>query len=148
VGHREEAYDAFLRGIELFALGMDSVEAKLKRAEYSAAHADESTKIEKTVESTFSLSDLAEDFFDISADFVFTMQAEGQEPFLRIAVAYEAHFHWNQSVASQNEVERFAQSEARLIFWPYFRQAVSDISARMHIRQVTVPLTLRFEDSE
>ena len=142
----EESYDAFLRNIELFALGMNSLDASLQRAEYAAAHADKASKLEKTVESTFNLMELGEDFFDVSAAFVFTMRSKGGEPFLRIAVNYEAHFHWKGSAPREIEVQRFAQTEARLIFWPYFRQAVSDVSARMYIRQITVPLTLRFGD--
>jgi len=144
----EVGYDAFLRNIELFALGMDSLEAQLERADYARAHSDESVKIEKTVESTFTLLEMAEDYFDLAAEFVFTMSPEDAGHFLRIAVKYSAHFHWKDSVPSLADVNRFAQAEARLIFWPYFRQAVSDISARMHIRQITVPLTPRFEDAE
>jgi preprotein translocase subunit SecB len=138
----EESYKIFLKGVELFALGMDSIDAKLDREQYHIAHSKKTVKIDKTIENSFTLVEFSRDHFDVAANFIFTMQVESDSPFLRIAVNFEAHFHWKDGEPEKQHVERFAEGEARLIFWPYFRQAVSDITSRMYIRQVTIPLTL------
>jgi hypothetical protein len=142
LAHSEEEYKFFLKNVELYALGVDSIEAKLERAAYAQAHSEQVSKIEKKIENTFALSELTKDHFDIAATFVFTMQLEGETPFLRIAVKYGAHFHWKNKRPKKDHIERFAEGEARLIFWPYFRQAIADLTSRMYIRPVTIPLTL------
>jgi hypothetical protein len=142
LGSSEEKYKVFLKNVELFALGLDSIDARLDREGYSVAHAENSLKIDKTIENSFTLSEFTGEHFDVAASFVFTMQIENNLPFLRIALKYEAHFHWKDGLPSREHVERFAEGEARLIFWPYFRQAIADVTSRMYIRPITIPLTL------
>lgn len=138
----EQSYKDFLQGVELFALGLDSIDAKLDRERYADAHTENSKKIKNSIENSLTLAEYSPEHFDVAANFLFTMQLDDNSPFLKIAAKYEAHFHWKDGSPSREHAERFAEGEARLIFWPYFRQMVSDITARMHIRYVTIPLTL------
>jgi hypothetical protein len=55
-----------------------------------------------------------------------------------IAATYDLHFH--AKVKPKPLVDKFCNSDLRLIVWPYFREYVTDVSARMYIPPVILPL--------
>jgi hypothetical protein len=158
----ESDYKRFLSHVNLYALGLDSVSADIKREAYTIAHAEASSEIFRLIESNFNLIEFTREHFDVQAKFnlrvrlkyasstnlpapspvVAEVKKDGED-LLCIQTSFTAHFHCKKSVAGKSHAERFANSEARLIFWPYFRQTVSDLTARMSIRPITVPLSLK-----
>ena len=138
----EAEYEKFLKEIEIYALGLDSISAELKREAYGVAQADRATEITREVKSTFKLIEADEDHFDVSAAFTMRISQKDEE-LLVIRASYTAHFHAEKTTPIEKYAGKFAELEARLIFWPYFRQAVSDITARMYIQPVTIPMTLK-----
>jgi preprotein translocase subunit SecB len=138
----ETEYETFLKRIEIYALGLDSISAELKREAYGVAHADSATEVTREIKSSFKLIEADEDHFDVGAAFTLRISQKNEE-LLVIRVSYTAHFHTKKTSPIEKYAGRFAELEARLIFWPYFRQAVSDITARMYIRPVTIPMTLK-----
>ena len=159
----EDRYKRFLNQVNLYALGLDSMSADIKREAYTIAHAESASQVIRSIESKFELIEFTQEHFDVRARFCLRVKLEGSasvglpqpppvpgsvalsadDELLCIRTSFIAHFHCKKSIAGKSHAGRFAESEARLIFWPYFRQAVSDITARMSIRPITVPLTLR-----
>jgi preprotein translocase subunit SecB len=138
----EAGYNEFLKDIEVYALGLDSISAELKREAYGIAHADSATEVTREIKSSFKIIEADQDHFDVGAAFTLQVSKKNEE-LLVIRAYYTAHFHAEKTAFIEKYAGRFAELEARLIFWPYFRQAVSDITARMYIRPVTIPMTLR-----
>ncbi len=80
--------------------------------------------------------------FDVIGSFEIKLQSKSNNiGFLNITCQYTGYFHHQKQVIKA-DAERFANSEAKVILWPYFRQLVADLSARMHIPPVIIPLTL------
>lgn len=128
--------------VELFAIGLDSLNANLDRSNYADAYGEDNTKITRRIQSVYRVAEYSEEHFDVSATVHLRIEAKGfKDPILSIDATVTGHFHPKKSL-SRNDAESFADAEARLIFWPYIRQLVSDTTARMHVRTVTLPLVV------
>lgn len=134
------AYQRFRDGVTLYALGMDELETKLDREAYRAAHAENAADIVREIKVSMSVVDASDEHFDIAGRFNLSVNTKAGQTLLSLSVVMSAHFHIGEESA-EGFVEDFANTEGRLIFWPYFRQTVSDVSSRMYIAPITVPLT-------
>jgi hypothetical protein len=136
-------YSQFLSKVEIYALGLDSLSAKVERDAYFLAHSGNSPKTTREIENHFKLIEFGDDHFDVRATFVLRVRNGDGEEVLWIQAIYTAHFHTENSKVRQDNAQRFARTEARLVFWPYFRQVVADTTSRMFIRTITIPLTAK-----
>jgi preprotein translocase subunit SecB len=59
---------------------------------------------------------------------------------ISIECSFSASFFLG-SPADEQVVTRFANREAKLVFWPYLRHFIADMSYRMAINHILVPLT-------
>jgi preprotein translocase subunit SecB len=135
--------ESLIDRLDLYAIGLDSLEANLDRSEYSSVYADKKARISRRIESTYKLADYSEDHFDITGTLSLRVEASGlSHPILSLDTSFTGHFHPKKRAFSRGEAEQFAEAEVRLIFWPYFRQIVADTTARMHIRIITLPLAV------
>jgi preprotein translocase subunit SecB len=129
--------------LDLFAIGLDSLSANLDRSNYASAFAEEKKRIKRSIESAYKVTDYSSEHFDVTATLSLRIDAAGfEDPILAVNIAISGHFHPKKPL-SREDVEGFADAEARLIFWPYFRQIVSDTTGRMHIGTITLPLVVR-----
>jgi preprotein translocase subunit SecB len=120
---------------------MDQVSAELNRDAFWASR-EKSANATREIGSEYTAADVEDNHFNVVARFALTIAVTGQkERALTIKSQFMAHFHTKQR-ADERHASRFASSEAKIIFWPYFRQLVSDVTSRMHIPPVTIPLTL------
>lgn len=133
------AYDAFLKSIKLFAIALDSVFTDLDRDRYWSER-EKKKRLVSSIDAAYAAKDVTSKHFDVTASMqiVITSESDNKE-ILRIACQYSAHFHGEK--VTQETAERFANSEAKIIMWPYFRQIVSDLSSRMSIPPMTIPLS-------
>jgi preprotein translocase subunit SecB len=116
--------------------------AILDRSNYAAAYEPKRPKITRRIETKYHVSSFSDEHFDVTATLFLRVQPEeAQEPILSIDASFTGHFHPKSDI-SRDQVESFAKGEARLIFWPYFRQIVSDTTARMHVGSITLPLVV------
>lgn len=140
----EIAYKRFRDGVTLYALGMDELKTKLDREAYKAAHSDELAfaEIVREIKVSMGVSDVSDDHFDVDGRFELMVNTKDGQNLFSLSVAMSAHFHMEEEGLDGYAAD-FANTEARLIFWPYFRQTVSDITSRMYIAPITVPLTSR-----
>jgi preprotein translocase subunit SecB len=128
--------------LDLYAIGLDSLSASLDRSGYADAYDDGKPKVTRKIRSAYKVAEYDDEHFDIAATIYLRFAAEGsKDPLLSIDATFTGHFH-PKSKLSRDDAERFAEGEARLVFWPYFRQIVSDTTARMHVRPVTLPFTV------
>jgi hypothetical protein len=139
----DSQYKSFLENLDLFAVGLESISAKLDRAAYSKVERERPRDLVYEIRNHFGLSEFDEGHFDVAATFAFEAKLRGREPVLTVEATFSAHFHPTGDSVPKDFAEKFAEAEARLVFWPYFRQAVADLTSRMYIRQVTIPLTLK-----
>ncbi len=136
-------YSQFLNNVEIYALGLDCLSAKVEREAYFLAHSGNTLRATREIENHFKLIEFSEDSFDVRATFILRVRNSDGEELLWIQAIYTAHFHTENRRVLRESAERFARTEARLIFWPYFRQVVADTTSRMYIRTVTIPLTAK-----
>ena len=139
---KKETYQQFLANVGLFSIALDSISANLDREAYWNVREKDSPSIANNVASKYVLTNFEKDHFDVMAIFTFQMKEGEGKPFLNIEMRYFAHFHPKSGTFDKKFSEKFAQSEARLIFWPYFRQATFDMTARMNIPPITLPLSV------
>ena len=134
-------YAEFLEGLAPVILGMERGSFSLNRATFW----DETKSGRRLLSSTYTLADVSEDYFDVEATFVLAFQwPESDGPVtqpLRIECVFRGHFHTSGPV-DRDHAKTFAETESWLIFWPFFRQFVSDTTARMAIPPVVIPLAL------
>lgn len=129
--------------VDLFAVGLDSLTANLDRSNYASAYAEDKRRVKRSIRSAYQVTDYSREHFDVTATLSLRVDAvEFEKPILAIEIAVTGHFHPKKTL-SRIDAEEFAGAEARLIFWPYLRQIVSDTTSRMHIGTITLPLTVR-----
>jgi preprotein translocase subunit SecB len=135
--HRADQYPNFLRGIKLIGLGLENCSANIEREAYfNLASKKNNTR---TISADYTLVEAHEDSFDVSAKFTVAVEDKlKSSKALTIECVFVAHFHCTE--APREFLERFTQSELRLVLWPFFREFVSDVTSRMAIPPLLVPL--------
>jgi preprotein translocase subunit SecB len=139
----DSRYKQFLENIELLAIGLESLSSSLERADYSKAVSERPSDLIYEIRSRFEISEFDDHHFDVSASFTFETKIKAQTPLILVEATFSAHFHSKKNSLQKKYAEQFAGSEARLVFWPYFRQTVADITSRMHIRPITIPMSFK-----
>lgn len=140
-------YQKFLTKLKLIAIGLDSISAQVDRAVYAHAHSEHRDKIVREIESDYTVENFGKDHFNVVAEFNLSLSLgteDGGVSLLTIQAKISGHFHAAHPV-SKDAADQFARAEARLLFWPYFRQYVSDMTGRMHVLPITIPLTIEAE---
>jgi preprotein translocase subunit SecB len=83
---------------------------------------------------------LGPEHFDVFADLNLTVsKPKSHGDFLELSATYYLHIHCRKRFPPEY-VDRFCNSEIRLIVWPYFREYVTNVCGRMHIPPVFLPL--------
>lgn len=78
--------------------------------------------------------------FDARAQLEVTMTGDkSKSNMVRITVAYDLYIHADE--APKEHVKKFCEGEIRLIVWPYLREFVMDLSGRMYIPPIILPLS-------
>ena len=134
-------YDEFLEHLEPTILGLDSSTFALNRDVYWSRPKN----ARRVLSSKYSLAHVDKDYFDVQASLGVVLQwSEGDGPLvqaLRIDCVFTGHFHAAAPLAQEN-AQKFTDRDSWLVFWPFFRQFVSDTTARMAIPPIVVPMAL------
>jgi hypothetical protein len=137
-------YSAFLRSVTPTVLGLSSSTTKVKRRQYWQLAKAQSA--ERWLSASYAVTNVQSDYFDVEATFELAIHDQkhsgSDEAVVRIACVFEGHFHADAPVARAH-AEQFATKDSWLVFWPYFRQFVSDMTGRMSVRTELLPLHLR-----
>ncbi len=145
----EQAYESFLKTVSPYIVGMVNGSFDLDRRSYWAKR--KAGNFEKVLRSSYALDHVDEGYFDVSASFEFSMRSiektEGSEDTsvvlspLRVSCVFHGHFHFDGD-GNVEFIRRFIDEDSWVMFWPYFRQFVSDVTARMSIPPELLPLAL------
>lgn len=135
-----KGYEEFLRNLKIFGLGLESSASQLDRSAYARLHEQKKNRV-RNIAATYELVRVEREVFDATAKFKLTVEDKKtkMQP-LKIECVFQTHFHGKKPVDKQF-AERFTRSELRLVVWPYFRQFVSDMTAKMAIPPIIVPLS-------
>jgi len=135
-----DEYARFVRNLQLIAIGLDGASSRLERSVYVRMRSKKDGA-KRQITAEYQIAKLEDDHFDLTANFVVSMtdKESGATP-LSIKCDFACHFHGKKPL-KREFVNRFANAEFRLVVWPYFRQFVFDMSARMLISPITVPLS-------
>lgn len=133
-------YGQFLEGLEPVIVGLDRSTFSLDRGLYWSAPKDAT----RVLASKYELRTATDDYFDVIASYRVAIEWQ-DDTSLKVAVEIECvfsgHFHVT-SPLNWDHAKTFAEDESWLVFWPYFRQFVSDTTARMSIPPIVVPMAL------
>jgi hypothetical protein len=139
--HESVNYAEFLRGIKLVGLALSNCSASIDRLTYFELTGKKKNNT-RTISAEYKLDEVEKDYFDVSARFTLTVE-DKMKPSKALAVecVFAAHFHCTAPEVPREFADRFTQSELRLILWPYFREFVSGITAKMAIPALLIPLS-------
>jgi preprotein translocase subunit SecB len=133
-------YLTFLEGLVLEGIGLDSSSCSIDRVEYAAA--DQAANISQlTLDANFEILLNDPEALVVGANFSLKQSRtnDTEKNLLDIACSFSALFKVS-NVVSDADASRFANTEAKLVFWPYLRHFVADTSYRMSINPILVPI--------
>jgi hypothetical protein len=136
----KDRYEDFLRSLRLVAIGLINSASSLDRRGYYRLSKGGTSNEARSITAEYEVIRTKKDFFDAASKFRFVIRnkATGSEV-LVVESTYQIHFHGAEPI-EKDFAARFAASELRLLVWPYFRQMVWDVTARMAIRPIVIPL--------
>jgi preprotein translocase subunit SecB len=129
-------YEAFIKSLKLNVISLKESACEIDRKAYWE-HKERNITYKLTAESL----EIEEDYFDVRAKVEVVMtggKTKAPTPLIKISATYDLHFH--AELIPKPLLQRFCNSDVRLIVWPYFREYVSDVSARMYIPPMILPL--------
>lgn len=134
-----KAFQKFTGQVELIGLGVNNASCVLDRSRYASLR-DKKDSTVRQIKTTFSVDKLGTNYFEGSVKFTLSVQDRTEESnLLGIQCTFGTHFHFPEPI-EREFASRFIESFVGIITWPYFRQFVSDCTARMSIPQITLPL--------
>ena len=138
---KPKQYSDFLKGIKLYIVALDDASCAINRERYWECNEQEKGMV-RTFEASYQATAIEGTSFDVIGSLEMKiLSTKDKDELLRIACQYSTHFHARTRV-DEGAAQRFANAEAKIIIWPYFRQLVTDLSARMYIPPIIVPLSL------
>jgi preprotein translocase subunit SecB len=141
-------YQQFLRGVQPIAVGLTSSSASVDREAFSRVLEKDEPTIANVFEAKYELRNTGTDSFNVRATVRVKArpeQASDQEvPLLSVECVFDGHFHApGDGGVSKEHAGKFANSEARLILWPFIREFIANMTTRMAIPPLMLPLVLR-----
>ena len=131
---KADSYTDFVQSLELIIIALTSSSARIKRDEYF-----EAKERDLSVAVTLKPKRMSRDHFDLQAEATVKLTRKRSDCLFDLSATYELHFHGKPPIDAKL-VRRFANSDAHFILWPYLREYVSDVSARMYIPPILLPV--------
>ncbi len=130
-----EEYRRILKGIELQNILLSEIKASVKHEFFS-----ESMKINIKDDSEYEFN---EDRFIVTNKYILTSKSNKQKKnALKIEATFRIIFESEYEI-NDDFFEIYKEISLPLNIWPYFRELVSSITARMNIPPLTLPLLKR-----
>jgi preprotein translocase subunit SecB len=133
---KADSYTDFVQSLELIAIALTTSSVRIKRDEYFKAR-----EPDLTVAVALKPKRLSRDHFDLQAEAKVRLTRRRSGRLFDLSVTYDLHFHAKPPIDAKL-VRRFADSGAHLVLWPYLREYVSDVSARMYIPPILLPVSM------
>jgi preprotein translocase subunit SecB len=135
---------AFIKSVKFTGIGLDKSNVFVNRDLLTKARdGEDPLEIELAIRQHVVAHE--KDYFVVGADFDLTQRTKSSDDkIVSISATFSARFELTKP-ANESLLKAFAALEARLIFFPYLRHFVSDISYRMAIDTIVLPMTSEFE---
>lgn len=138
----DSSYEGFLTTVRPVSMDLSSCAASLNRALYWKMRESKPRKGRRDMLSRYRINHVGPNYFDVEGEFTIEItEPDTSERALKIDVSFLCHLHAERPVSAEH-AERFANSEFRVVIWPYFRQFVSDTTARMGIPPLVIPVSI------
>jgi preprotein translocase subunit SecB len=131
----KSTYPDFLRSLDLFSISLTDSSFHGDRDQYFE-HAKHELGVEwdTRVEARWDAS------FDVRVDVKIVISAPtAKESFFSLNASYLLHVH-APAPLEEEHVKRFAESEVRLIVWPYAREYATSVFGRLHVPPAILPV--------
>ncbi len=139
----DNGYEKFLAQVQPFSVDLTSSSASLDRRIFWKLREGKKHTPTQELMARYGVEHIAGELFDVRAEFKVTIFEPGtKKRVLLVQCVFDAHFHAEKPI-NKEYVARFAESEFRVVVWPYVRQFVSDTTARMGIPPLFLPISLR-----
>ena len=87
--------------------------------------------------------EVGDEYFEADAELSVKLTAPKQKkPLVEIMATFRMHIHAAKPI-NQEYVNRFTNSEVRILVWPYFREYVTGVCGRMHIPPIVLPVSIK-----
>lgn len=132
-----ERYRRFLRDLDIKSIALVESSFRIDRRRYFKVDEHERAITWRTLE-----KGTGKGFFEPRIVLMLTASQEGSpKPFLELEASFELHIHIEEDGAETDQlIEQFCASEIKLIVWPFFREYVTNVTARMHVPPLTLPI--------
>jgi len=134
-----DEYVSFIKSIQLVALGMDKADMFVDRKSMMSGIASE-RKTTVHLEGHHDIIKQGDQSFVVVYEFKTIIKYDDDIIYSSITCTFSALFNLDAMV-NDNLIKKFSENEVRLIFWPYYRQFVSDSTYRMAINPVVLPIS-------
>jgi preprotein translocase subunit SecB len=125
----------------LIGLGLKSCSAQLDRSLFFEALEKEKT-LKREYSAAHAVTDSSEHHFDAEGTYhVAIADSKGRMP-LTVECTFELHMH-SKLATEPRFLNRFSKSELPLIVVPFARQIILDLTGRMAVPPVIIPLSTR-----
>jgi preprotein translocase subunit SecB len=138
-----DQYREFIRTVHLSGLGIDEAEFKIDRVGFASSF-PQSGRASAEITAQYEIVNRKPDSFVVLGHYLVSVKGNAGAELVKIKCTFSALFSLDKE-ADHPHVERFAQVEARLVFWPYLRHFVADSTYRMSISPLQLPLTSELE---
>lgn len=141
----DEEYIEFVKGLQLIGMGLDSASTTVDRSTLSNQAAGQNTPLD--FHADFEVVESVDERLRTEGRFRLSINEDGSnKELVNISCTFSAMFRTVKRPTAEM-CERFANTESKLVFWPYLRHFISDISYRMSITPILLPLTTGFGTS-
>jgi preprotein translocase subunit SecB len=131
-------YQVFIASLDLYTVALAEASCKIDRDEYWQKENEYSNNYKVATKPLV----IEDKFFNVRSTLTLgVMGDKSKSTVVRIVASYDLAFR--SSTTSKEFVERFCESDVLLIVMPYFREFVTDITARMHIPPIILPLSTK-----
>jgi len=128
-------YTSFIESLHLHTINLKDATCEIDRDAYWKDE-EKSVAYKFTSEPT----GIKGNYFNARARLEVVMtQEKSKANVIKIVATFDVRVY--AKTAPKEYVKKFCESEIRLIIWPYFREFVTDISARMYIPPIILPLS-------
>jgi preprotein translocase subunit SecB len=132
----QQPYTSFLRSLELFSISLTNSSFHGERDQYF-----EHPNHELGVDWRTELAGKRKESFDVRVNVTIKISAPtAKENFFMLTASYLLHVHAPAPLDVQH-LERFTDSEVRLVVWPYVREYATSVFGRMHVPPAILPVT-------
>jgi hypothetical protein len=137
-------YEEFLRGIQLRLLSLRECSANVDRNAYWHVVEDQHPTAPQ-LSAQYVVGTVEKQSFTLVAELGLLVQkpraprSAKSNGALSVRATYDTRFDCKKRVTAEH-VERFAREDVRLLIWPYFRELVSNLTARMWVPPILIPL--------